>query len=565
MSTLYDGNGNEIIVGGDSGLFKISPVILEISTRNNVVNNPFPGDGIYAPNPWGNSGSSTTQDRVFYGITLKDSSGTTLYSASVISASYVFRVDGLNVYRDMLYGWAYEEEGQFTPSTLVATLTEKPTYISYSFSGEANADISNRRLSYWYLSREEIDPAEKRVVYDSTNKVGLLEQFNDYTVAQNIAMLDTRDEHARRIRTEIIRENNRTHHAFRIGTFNIARNGQAHWYKLRECLQNYGLDICGLQEVSYPNGDDPGTGAASMRKKLSEYFASWQFDSFSTNGAYGEFPNNGNYPNNVRCMMAGNGFKVDSSVETFLQEQNLGDGDYRYVEKCVISLPRYKDKRGSENLKMSIYNTQLEVRGASNTQAQAREILAMAQADPNPFIIIMGDTNDFTLDKKVWEIFDEGGFTPVVDTNTSTVAGTEDFNCIDNFFVSPRIKAMDWNVVWAQDWPWVRGTGVKNEQLSDHDLVYADLQLDYSDIRCVNLFLTNCTTTWTRGWLSDSETVTITITPDTGYQLPAQPNKMLDCMIANPEALSYSNGTVTIDGSKLIGDVFIKMVATEIM
>lgn len=564
MSTLYDGNGNEIIIGGDSGLFKISPVILEISTRNNVVNNPFPGDGIYAPNPWGNSGSVTTQDRVFYGITLKDASGTTLYSASTNSAAYVFRVDGLNVYRDMLYGWDYEEEGQFSPTTLVATLTEKPTYISYSFSGDANADISNRRLSYWYLSREVIDSAEKRVIYDSTNKVGLLEQINDYTVAQNIAMLDTRDEHARRIRTEIIRENNRTRHAFRIGTFNIARNGQAHWYKIRECFQNYGLDICGLQEVQYPNGDDPGTSSASMHKKLSEYFNTWQFDSFSTNGAYGEFSNNGNYPNNVRCVMAGNGFEVDSSVETFLQEQNLGDGDYRYVEKCVMSLPRYKDKRGSENLKLSIYNTQLEVRGASIAQAQAREILAMAQADPNPFIIIMGDTNDFTLDKKVWEIFDEGGFTPVVDTNTSTVAGTEDFNCIDNFFVSPRIKAMDWNVVWAQDWPWVRATGAKNNQLSDHDLVYADLQLDYSDIRCVNLFLTNCTTTWTRGWLSDSETVAITITPDTGYQLPAQPNKMLDCMIANPEALSYSNGTITIDGSKLIGDVYIKMVATEI-
>lgn len=564
MSTLYDGNGNEIIVGGDSSLFKISPVILEISTRNNVVNNPFPGDGIYAPNPWGNSGAITTQDRVFFGITLKDASGVTLYSASVNPASYVFRVDGLNVYSDMLYGWDYEEEGQFIPTTLVATLTEKPTYISYTFSGDANADISNRRLSYWYLSREEIDPAKKRVVYDLTNKVGLLEQINDYTVAQNIAMLDTRSEHARRIRTEIIRENNRTRHAFRIGTFNIARNGQAHWYKLRECLQNYGLDICGLQEVQYPNGDNPNSSTAYGHTKLSEYFASWQFDSFSTNGAYGEFPDNGNYPNNVRCMMAGNGFEVDSSVETFLQEQNLGDGDYRYVEKCVMSLPRYKDKRGSENLKMSIYNTQLEVRGASTTQTQAREILAIAQADPNPFIIIMGDTNDFTLDKKVWEIFDEGGFTPVVNTNTSTVAGTEDFNCIDNFFISSRISALDWNVVWAQDWPWVRATGAKNNQLSDHDLVYADLQLDYSDIRCVNLFLTNCTTTWTRGWLSDSETVAITITPDTGYQLPAQPNKMLDCMIANPEALSYSSGTITIDGSKLIGDVYIKMVATEI-
>lgn len=567
--TDADGDHSFNVMDGVDGasvteLFDIDPVILTRSYTGSIVNNPFPGDGIYAPNPWGNSGAVTTQDRVFYYITLKNAANETLYNAGPIIASYVFRIEGLNVYLDLLYGWDYEAEGQFLPNTLVATLTERPTYISYSFIGDVNADLSNRRLSYWYLSREAIDPTQKRVTFNTDKHVGFLEQVNDFTVQQGIEALDTTNEQARRFRTEVVRENNRTKHAFRIGSFNVARYGQAHWYKIKECLQNYGLDICGLQEVSWPNGDNPNASAADGHTKLSEYFASWQFDSFSTNGAYGEFPNNGTYPNNVRCMMAGNGYGVDSSVETFLQDQNLVDGDYRYVEKCVMSLPRYKDKRGSENLKLSIYNTQLEVRGASTTQAQAREILAMAQADPNPFVIIMGDTNDFTLDKKVWEIFEEGGFTPVVNTNTSTTAGTEDFNCIDNFFVSSRISALDWNVVWAQDWPWVRSTGVKENMLSDHDFVYADLQLDYSDIRCVNLFLSHCTTTWTRGWLSDNETVTITITPDDGYQLPAQPNKMLDCMIANPQALSYSNGTITIDGSKLIGDVFIKIVATEV-
>lgn len=561
MSTLYDGNGNLIPIDGSSGNLESAFFCEKLCIAPNQKTR-FYGDGLYCQNP---ASFSTDAAAVYFYdannsiMFLHDENGdpppvTIQHSTLGIIAlqnRQTMEFDGTKVTIKLYLGIDAFNTNQ--PSNVyVYWFDDVPTYIQ-----------TNRALSYEILSTTQIPSDMLFTKYDNEKSRGFLEQINTEIVESEISSLSTRDEYTRRFRTEIIRENNRTRHTFRIGSFNIARYGQAHWYKLKECLQNYGLDICGLQEVSYPNGDNPNSSTVDGHTKLSEHFASWQFDSFSTNGAYGEFPNNGNYPNNVRCMMAGNGFKVDSSVETFLQEQNLGDGDYRYVEKCVMSLPRYKDKRGSENLKMSIYNTQLEVRGASIAQAQAREILAMAQADQNPFIIIMGDTNDFTLDKKVWEIFDEGGFSPVVNTNTSTVAGTEDFNCIDNFFISSRISALDWNVVWAQDWPWTK-TGIVQPMLSDHDLVYADLQLDYSDIRCVNLFLTNCTTTWTRGWLSDSETVTITITPDEGYQLPVSPNKMLDCMIANPEALSYSSGTITIDGSKLIGDVFIKMVATEI-
>lgn len=562
MSTLYDGSGNEISVGGDSGLFDVDPIILKPKSAARATKYiPFPGDGLYALNPWPKESSAT--GRVFLTFKLYDSEKTQLFTNMKIGY-YVYRVDGRNVYCDYLYGIDYYKEGQFWPSTLVATLVADPAFISYETGGDVAGEADNTFLSYSHVSTTSISAHLQLVRYISDKHTGFLDQVRDYTVSQDILSLGRTDEMARRFRTEVIRENNRTKHAFRIGSFNIARYGQAHWYKLKECLQNYGLDICGLQEVTYPLGDDSAV-SNPYTKKLSEEFLSWQFNSFSTNGASGDFPNSTShdYATNVRSMMAGNGFEVDTSVEYQFQSQGGSSWDWRYVEKCELSIPRYKDKRGSENLKLSIYNTQLELSKSYNL-AQAQEILNMVANDPNPFIIIMGDTNDFTLGKETWALFDEAGFTPVINTNTSTVSGTEDFNCIDNFFVSSRIHALDWNVVWAQDWPWVRPTGSVVDQLSDHDLVYADLQLDYSDIRCVNLFLTNCTTTWTRGWLSDSETVTITITPDTGYQLPAQPNKMLDCMIANPEALSYSNGTITIDGSKLIGDVFIKIVATEI-
>lgn len=539
----------ENAVGGLGDAFFCKKLCIEPNQKTR-----FYGDGTYCPNPAFESGSSSIY---FY-----DANNTIMFmhdengdpapaaiqhgtlGAVALQNRQTMEFDGAKVTIRLYLGIRAFDANQ--PSNVYEYwFDEVPTYIR-----------TNRTLSYEVLSTTQFSTNLYFTRYDVDKSRGLLDQINHVTEDADISALSTADEYARRFRTEAVRVNNRTRHALRVGTFNIARYGQEHWYKIKECLQNYGIDICGLQEVQYPQGG----GAKGFTDKLSERFASWQFDSFSTHGSVGEFPDNGNYPNNVRSLMAGNGFKIESTVETFLERQ--GGYDYRYVAKSVVSLPRYKDKRGSENLKLSIYNTQLEVNNDVVAQAQAREILAMAQADPNPFVIIMGDTNDFTLNKGVWQIFEEGGFTPVVDTNTSTVAGTEDFQCLDNIFISSRIKAFDWNVVWAQDWPWTK-VGVTQPMLSDHDLVFADLALDYSDIRCVNLSLTNCTVDWTKGWLTDKETVTFTITPDEGYQLPASPNQMRDCMLTNNDALSYSNGTVTIDGSKLIGDVFIKVVATK--
>lgn len=556
MATLYDGTGNPIPIDGSSGNLESAFFCEKLCIAPNQKTR-FYGDGLYCPNPAFESGNASVYiyDANSNVMFLHDENGdpapVTIQHGTLgiiaLQNRQTMEFDGTKMTIRLYLGIDAFNANQ--PSNVyVYWFDEVPTYIR-----------TNRALSYEILSTTQFPSDMLFTKYDKEKSRGFLEQINAENVESEIYSLNTRDEYARRFRTEIIRENNRTRHAFRIGSFNVARYGQAHWPTIKECLQNYGLDICGLQEVSYPLGDG---GGEATSQKLSEVFLSWQFNSFSTNGMNGDFPENDHYANNVRCMMAGNGFAVDSSQEYYFQAQGGSNWDYRYVEKCVLSLPRYKDKRGSENLKLSIYNTQLELSSAK-AQLQAQEILEMVQTDPNPFIIIMGDTNDFTLGKETWAIFEEAGFTPVINTNTSTVAGTEDFNCIDNFFISSRISAFNWNVVWAQDWPWIRN-GTVQPMLSDHDLVFADLVLDYSDIRCVNLFLTNCTTTWTRGWLSDSETVTITITPGTGYQLPAQPNKMLDCMIANSEALSYSNGTITIDGSKLIGDVFIKIAATEI-
>lgn len=556
MATLYDGTGNPISIDGSSGNLESAFFCEKLCIAPNQKTR-FYGDGLYCPNPAFESGQAGVY---FYDANnsimfLHDENGDPAPSTTqhgtlgsvALQNRMTMEFDGAKMTLRLYLGISAFNANQ-PSNVLTYWFDEVPTYMR-----------TTRALSYEILSTEQIPSDMLFTKYDTEKSRGFLEQINTEIAESGISSLSTRDEYARRFRTEVVRENNRTRHAFRIGSFNVARYGQAHWYMIKECLQNYGLDICGLQEVSYPLGDGGSDGTSD---KLAEVFLSWQFNSFSTNGANGDFPENSHYANNVRCMMAGDGYAVDSSQEYYFQAQGGSNWDYRYVEKCVLSLPRYKDKRGSENLKLSIYNTQLEL-SSTYGQRQAQEILAMVQNDPNPFIIIMGDTNDFTLGKETWALFEEAGFTPVVNTNTATVSGTEDFNCIDNFFLSSRIHALDWNVVWAQDWPW-KNRGVVQPMLSDHDLVYADLALDYSDIRCVNLDLSNCSTTWDRLWLSDNETVTFQITPNEGYALPTTPNKMLDCMIANPEALSYSSGTITIDGSKLIGDVFIKIVATEI-
>ena len=212
----------------------------------------------------------------------------------------------------------------------------------------------------------------------------------------------------------LIRKMNDARHAFRIGTFNVKGSGgfgQRNWPKLKECLEEYGVDICGLQEVNHPLLDKAGHGT------FAEFFKSEQFPYASDNGdAWGVEGGEADPGRNERMLLSR--FPQGHTTETYYKTQSPS-GDYRYLAKTEIALPRYMDKRGSEKLKLSVYNTQLEVINPTTTQAQAREIVEIVAQDENPFIIIMGDTNDFTLDKEVWKIFEAAGFTPVVTTNTS--------------------------------------------------------------------------------------------------------------------------------------------------
>lgn len=533
-----DFEGNSVELNGIESVFKIENIRLPKGEQF-----VFPGDGLYSTNPWRNGGSVTDNNRIWCTLNFYNAKGVLL--ASLINMNhYIWKVSGLEVYSSPLYNIELYNSGQIDVHDIVATLTEVPAYMAYSLSGDSDAEYDDLYLTYNYVSDTAIDDDLKRVLFKSENQYGFFEQIHDNEVSQNIKGLKDTDDFGRRMKAEMVRQINKARHCIRLGSYNVARYGQDHWYKIKEALQDCAIDICGMQEVMYPLGDD------SYPHIFKDYFTGdWLFANASDNGSI--------YPINERMLLTREGYKIESTEEIYLSAQSAS-GDHRYVAKSVVSLPRYMDKRGSENLKLSIYNTQLEVINSDIAQAQAQEILAMAQVDENPFVIIMGDTNDFTTTKEVWKIFKEGGFTPVINTNTSTVAGTYDFNCIDNFFLSKRIKALDYDVIWSQNYPWVKHTA-NYDMLSDHDIVIADVEFDYSDIKCINTNLANCSIDYTKGWLTDSENISINLTADSGYALSTV--TIYDCMMTNNDAITYSNGVITICGSNLVGDVYICAIA----
>lgn len=528
---IYDITGNEITF---ESKFDSAVSIKPIDVGGDVIV-PFNGDGTYYPNPY--SSSTTNVNLYLYDenkqpLAIYDTSDNVvnrmdLAGQLIIQQRHTIKITGKNI--EIITYINYESAEAGVDRGVAKYHTNViPTYMKYE-----------NRLTYSILSDQSIEEGLYQVEYNNEKYLGFFEQIKDYVDNELITSLNESDEHGRKLKSQMIYTQNKMRHALRLATFNIATVLRDHWVVLKECLENYGIDICGLQEVRYP---------LTVTPTLVDFFTGWAFPYVSDNGdAYRKGDEREGL--NERNLLSR--IPIDSTEE---YELTMGT-DYRYLAKSVLSLPRYMDKRGSENLKMSVYNFQLEVSGTV-AQTNAREVLDIVTQDDNPFIILMGDTNDFSTSKEVWKMFQQAGFKPVVSTNTATVSGTYDYNCIDNFFLSDRISALNYDVINAQKYPFIDGTGF-HSAISDHDLVIADVVFDYSDIRCVNYQLSHITATATnnRTWLSDTETLTITLTPESGYTLGTI--TVRDCMLDNPEAITISGNTITLDGSELIGDVLI--------
>jgi endonuclease/exonuclease/phosphatase family metal-dependent hydrolase len=369
------------------------------------------------------------------------------------------------------------------------------------------------------------------------------------------ANVDNKDLYAfdgfeRRLAGTAIKEANKMRHGLRLATFNAYGTGSAgvkNWTAIKEHLEQYGVDIVGFQEIYKPNTTNVDG------KTFAEALTSWNLNTFAVIDE--------NIDTNCRPVAAISGFTVASTVEVkYTRQSNYGD---RYYTKTELLLPRWMDKKWSENLKMSVYNTQLEL-SATTGVVQAQELVAAILTDTNPFIVITGDFNDESYAKNVWKVFTDAGFTPAINNFDSPTAGR---GWYDNIFVNDRIAIKEHDIV-PSDLVTYKYSGV-SYVISDHDLVTADVVLDYSNI--VTITHRNCdvsvtgtkdgvTTTLNSDWF-DRRAGHITIVasnPAEGYTLTGMAVWDGDWSLPNNK---YPTGIVTIDGAtvefnadEIIGD-----------
>lgn len=368
----------------------------------------------------------------------------------------------------------------------------------------------------------------------------IVDMSNDnYTQLSNFLGSGT-GEVSRIITSKAIQSMNHMRQAWRIASFNTYIGNRNRWTELKEFLQNYGIDIIGLQEVSQPLN----TNSAGLT--FEQALTSWNLSQFAVIQTEDS-------PTNCRPVGATSEFEVVSIEETkYTTQSNYG---HRHFTKTQLKLPRWKDKKASENFMVSVYNTQLEVgTGTNNTTrlAQANELLATVAEDTNPFVVIMGDFNEMSTGWDTINLIRNAGFTPqLADTSTPTAGrGFYDF-----IFVNDRMNIVD-NDVIPYD---------LHNNISDHDLVFADVVFDYSNLISVKTSLPNCTLTGGGYWLDrrQTEPVVYTVVPDTGYIVSSIATGQGDNDLTyNNGAVVKSGNTVTITPNLVVGDVWINVTTT---
>lgn len=407
----------------------------------------------------------------------------------------------------------------------------------------------NQRLTLDRFSDEELPTGLYWVKYNDTTCLGFLEQVGDYIenyLGESIHNLTS--EFGKRTVQETVRQINQTRSALRIGTYNIygAGHGQNNWETVKSQLQDFGLDICAFQEVRAPlsNQGNPKVFADTMR--------SWQFQYFSDNGDL--------YPTNERVCASS--FPVTATTE---YRYNQDSSDHRYLAKHEIQLSGYQDRVGSEQVKMSIYNTQLEVSTVTDPDthyaksnsirlSEAQQILDDIAIDKNPFIAICLDTNDFSYDKEVWKLFENAGLTRCINDKSQTVRDQNDI--IDQIFVNENMRPLNSDVVNSKKYTFVNSAG--NElAVSDHDLCFADIQLLWDNFYCIKQTLEHVTSDFSDVTIEPNKPLTIHFTPESGYTITSVSIRMG----WNPEHVThYSDGVFSVPA--VTGDVQIKITAT---
>ena len=257
----------------------------------------------------------------------------------------------------------------------------------------------------------------------------------------------------RMARFAALRVTNERQSAFRFATFNtyVSRSDSG-FSQIREMALDYALDFIGCQECYYP-----GT-------KLQSAMYQFQFP-------YGSQAVLDQSNNNIPVPVVSR-FEITAVEDIALQES-------RHCLKVTMNIPQNKHYPRVPTLSVYNYHGSLS---RANRLIEIQTMLDEIAEDTSDFIIIMGDTNsevDQQGHRQSWDMWENAGFTAVHHGESPTFPNPDSStrSSMDNIFVSSHINVLGYDIIRSTNYP----VG-NNLPLSDHDLVFADLQFDFDAV-----------------------------------------------------------------------------------
>jgi hypothetical protein len=277
----------------------------------------------------------------------------------------------------------------------------------------------------------------------------------------------------------------------RIGTFNkFISRGSGNWSVIKQELADHSIDICGFQESPAIVTD------GQVTNQIGQYMQGWQFTDYAAQDA------------SVGQAIVSHWEVAETNIYTILARQ---EGDRTCIH-AVINLYPYKwYSNVIDNVAtLSVYcyhgmSQNGNVNGVSKTSYEIRMmeiqgLLGIIAQDTSDFVVVVGDTNCFetgfdpqTGTHAEWEAFRTAGYIPVLAGYESTVTANIAAShfalagdgkvycdaCYDQIFIGGNITAKGYTVVDSNLYPTTTESGLP---VSDHCLVYADLQFDFDAV-----------------------------------------------------------------------------------
>lgn len=248
---------------------------------------------------------------------------------------------------------------------------------------------------------------------------------------------------------------NERQNAYRFATYNTyVSRGDKGFHIIREMALDYALDFIGMQECDYP-----GT---TVQSAMYQFQFPYGTPEMHVDESQRDIP----VPSVSR-------FEITSVKDILLEES-------RHCLRVTMNFPRHKHYPRVATLSVYNYHGSLS---KANRLAEIQTMLAEIANDTADFKIIMGDTNsevDQQGHRQSWDAWEAAGFTAVHHGESPTwpsVENPSNYSSMDNIFVSEHINVLGYNIV-----PWQNYLLPGNLSLSDHDLVYADLQFDFDAV-----------------------------------------------------------------------------------